>query len=206
MTRTIVGLSGKIGTGKSTVATYAQKHYGFRLRAYGDFLKEEVAEAFVIPIFMTLTQRGKATLIKDLSPLMDGRSISPDAERLLAAHPDATIGRMLQLWGTEFRRAQDPDYWTKRMAAWLAEHPTTDVFIDDVRFLNEAEQILTTQGRLYRLDPYPGWKPTKGRDHTHRSEVELDDYPRFHRRVTPANGLAKLYTTADELLRLALEA
>jgi hypothetical protein len=47
---------------------------------------------------------------------------------------------ILQHYGTEFRRAQDPDYWAKRTKARLMSLERLRV-VTDVRFGNEAEMI-----------------------------------------------------------------
>lgn len=82
----------------------------------------------------------------------------------------------LQWWGTNYRRAQDPDYWVKRMAEVLDKAPPEVGLITDVRFPNEADFIKSRGGYLVKcvrttkpdvavpahdsenmLDGYTGW-------------------------------------------------
>lgn len=84
-----------------------------------------------------------------------------------------TVRRVLQWWGTEYRRAQDPDYWTK---AWAKKVNQLDlnhlhVLVDDVRFVNELEVIRQNGGRFIRI-VRPGFDGANN----HSSENSLDDY------------------------------
>jgi len=59
---------------------------------------------------------------------------------------------LLQWWGTEHRRGQDPLYWLKRMDAKLDSLPENAVaFVTDVRFENEAELIRNRGGEIIRV-------------------------------------------------------
>jgi hypothetical protein len=56
---------------------------------------------------------------------------------------------VLQYHGTEYRRAQDPDYWVKRAAEAL---PTHGKFVfTDVRFPNEFAMIKGLGGEAWRV-------------------------------------------------------
>lgn len=170
----ILGISGKIGTGKSTLADCLVKkaiidnnrHYV--RTSFGNLLKCEVSEKFNIPLHLCFTQEGKKTLI---------------------THPELPGGKMvlreiLQWWGTDIRRAEDPDYWVKKMDGIIGKNsPSTLFFIDDVRFPNEAE-LTRVDNLLARLEPYPGWEP--GPYANHESEVALDDYDKFSYIFSPA--------------------
>lgn len=48
---------------------------------------------------------------------------------------------LLQWWGTDYRRAKDPDYWVKRLRKTLEDHNPDVALITDVRFPNEVEFI-----------------------------------------------------------------
>ena len=85
--------------------------------------------------------------------------------------------RLLQWWGTDFRRAQDPGYWVKRAENVALSQTKTPVFTD-VRFPNEADMIRWNGGILVRVSaPEPmraarlGMTPPN-----HRSETALDGY------------------------------
>jgi hypothetical protein len=64
----------------------------------------------------------------------------------------AVFRPLLQWWGTDFRRAADPEYWLKRMAARLDTLPEDAlVFVTDVRFENEAALIRSRAGDIIRV-------------------------------------------------------
>ena len=84
-----------------------------------------------------------------------------------------TVRRILQWWGTEYRRAQDPDYWTK---AWGRKVEGLDlarlhVLVDDVRFMNELQVIKEHGGLVVKVER-PGFDGANN----HASETSLDDY------------------------------
>jgi len=113
---------------------------------------------------------------------------TPNAE----VSPRAPYGKhslLLQWWGTEFRRANNPNYWVEQWAKAL--DPTADIVMTpDMRFINEARMVKAKGGytiRVSRLnvDGTPYVDPT--RDPNHRSETELDNY-NFDYRITVKSG------------------
>lgn len=112
--------------------------------------------------------------------------VTPLPEWVKPSHPPledprAPYGKhpkLLQWWGTEFRRAQDDAYWIKRWK--VAIDPKADIVIaTDMRFENEAQAIKDVGGytvRVNRLnvDGTPYVDP--GRDRYHASETQLDGY------------------------------
>ena len=97
--------------------------------------------------------------------------------------------KLLQWWGTEYRRFQDPDYWVNKLCVSIPS--TLDVaLITDVRFVNEAECIKNRGGynvKIERLaaDGTPFVAPDRPRDHV--SEIALDDY-KFDFYITTPDG------------------
>jgi len=84
-----------------------------------------------------------------------------------------TVRRILQWWGTEYRRAGDPDYWTK---AWGRKIEQLDlrtmlVLVDDVRFMNELNVIREHGGLIIKIER-PGFDGAN----SHSSETSLDEY------------------------------
>jgi len=89
-----------------------------------------------------------------------------------------SIRRLLQWWGTDYRRAQDPDYWVKR-AMERFEDASMPVVFDDVRFPNEAEAIRDRGGLVVRvLAPIELREKRLGTlPPDHASETAMDDWP-----------------------------
>lgn len=164
----LVGISGKIGTGKTYIADLLVKAFhprGMRM-SFADPVKREVAEAYNIPLEDCYSAEGKAKIVNGYGK---------------------TVREILQWWGTDYRRAADPDYWTKAMGLMLDRITAADVVvIDDVRFPDEARFVLDRGGFMARLDPYPGWKPGPHADHV--SELALDDFEYFSSVYAPDFG------------------
>ena len=167
----IIGLAGPIGCGKTTVARMLASKLGGNVDSFANGVREEVNAVFGIPYELMATQEGKASIWK----------------------LGLTVRDIMQLWGTNFRRAQDPEYWVKRAVA-IAEERGGNVIFDDVRFPSEANAIRDRGGIVVRLDPYPGWTPTEADKHI--SEHALDDYA-YDLRFAPAYG--DLHSVCDSI-------
>ena len=144
----LIGLTGKKGSGKDTVASIILERVKNSSRlAYGDALKKEVAEATGTSV----------------------EYINRNKER---------FRMILQWWGTEWRRQQNERYWLDIMAAqfanvrhhYPAEHT---VIVTDVRFLNEARQITDHGGIIVRVEREDNPFDTEDE---HLSENEMKDY------------------------------
>ncbi len=65
------------------------------------------------------------------------------------------IRKLLQWWGTELRRAEDPNYWSKKGIAEALRLDASEnvhlVVVTDVRFDNEAKAIQEAGGKVYEV-------------------------------------------------------
>lgn len=149
----LIGLSGMAGAGKDYISDriYDLLDGGSQRVAFADGVRFEIEEAFGV-------DRG------DLDALWT------------KPYPDE-IRRLLQFWGTEYRRAEDPLYWVERgreeiIVAWLS---TELVTVTDVRFQNEADLIREMGGIVaeVKADPEVRLERLGGVDAgtTHASEV-----------------------------------
>ncbi|PLY06766.1 MAG: hypothetical protein C0622_00675 [Desulfuromonas sp.] len=108
-----------------------------------------------------------------------------------------SVRLILQWWGTEYRRAQDPDYWTK---AWEKQVQKLDldhlhVLVDDVRFANELDVISRNGGRFVRIIR-PGFDGANN----HSSENSLDDYDGWELVIDNDGTLEQFKEKVAELL------
>jgi hypothetical protein len=101
----------------------------------------------------------------------------PNAE-VSALAPYGKHPKLLQWWGTDFRRAQDPDYWAKKLFASIPKD--IDIaLVTDVRFPNEFQGIKERNGFTVRInrknaDGSPFVAPDRPADHP--SETALDGF------------------------------
>ncbi|MCW5319662.1 hypothetical protein D5039_00230 [Verminephrobacter aporrectodeae subsp. tuberculatae] len=159
----LIALTGPAGCGKDTVARLLREHCGARTMAFADALRSEIAEAFSTdPIYLT----HRATKEHPMGALALRRCLdSAFVDRLLAHHE--TIGQQLDLavarspraimqwWGTEYRRQQDPAYWVKIACAnimQLRQDPDVQtIVLTDLRFDNEAEMLRAMGARVWKI-------------------------------------------------------
>jgi hypothetical protein len=123
----IIGLAGRKGSGKSTVAHIMEKE-GFVELAFADPLKEAAAVLLGVP---------KKWMFK--ARLEDKEAIVPGF--------NFTYRSFLQKLGTEFARDSiSTNFWVDRMDVRLYGMADKFIVVSDVRFDNEAEYILSKNG------------------------------------------------------------
>ena len=143
----ILGISGKMGVGKTTIAEaiVKQTNQKYVIYNFADLLKHEVSVVFNIDIIDCYTEEGKNSKYNN---------------------SQATIRDILQWYGSDIVRKQHPMHWVNAMRKVITESGNKNVIIPDVRFPNEDEFCDHT----IRINPYKGWD--KYSDHI--SETALD--------------------------------
>ena len=149
----LIGLAGQAGVGKDTVADYLVARYGFVKFAFSDALYREVTEAFVLPDESLLRDRARKELptYALAGENCNDQDFTAVMARFVGAGDLACSPRqILQWWGTEYRRAQDPEYWVSAASRWLHDYrrmfkypeQRPQFFVNTtVRFPNEREFI-----------------------------------------------------------------
>lgn len=159
----VIGLSGHMESGKDTVARMLSA-YGYRRAAFGDALRSEVAisiNARHIPDQMP--GRVRAGYV-DMTP-----------EEVWAKPTSERCRRVLQWWGTEYRRAKQSDYWVAKVRAEIHASPGLWV-ISDVRFPDEAAMVRDYFGGvIWRIERESkrGGIPGHISEHVHRIEADV---------------------------------
>jgi hypothetical protein len=184
----IIGFAGKAATGKTTAAKFLK-----------DVLTDEV---LIVPMAMVLRDEVEAFLraigADESVPLVYGcqedkvQVFYVDQQRALDScdkwghfitenreiqdrpgQTAVTVRRILQWWGTEYRRAQDHDYWTKAWAAKIGDYDLQQgqLLVDDIRFSNELTVLREQKGLIIKIER-PGFDGANN----HSSETSLDDF------------------------------
>lgn len=149
----IIGITGLRRSGKTTVSKYLQAEHGF------------VAHNFKAAIIQEMKDKFPETL-DALCRHLEGANNTVDG--LFEEKPRA-MRALMQNFGTDVRRAEDPNYWVDK---WSKSLPDDNVVVDDVRFLNEADAIRLLGGVIIRVQ-----NPdiTSGGSHVTETEQEQID-------------------------------
>lgn len=211
-TQLLLTMSGKLASGKDTLSSMALAQLGksdtIKLE-YADALKDEADQVLAI----TADKPGP----DGVAAISELQGISPEQSAVVHAMALASIvehrdlharglvadpiahsrGRwesartLLQYYGTEVRRAQDPDYWVKRTigsaVALIADGH--DVFITDARFPNEVSWAQAAGFFVIRVEVDDATQTARllargdaGKQleaRNHHSETALDGYTGF---------------------------
>lgn len=178
----VVGIAGKIGAGKDAVAARLVQRWGFTIVRMADALKDEVVARFPL----TLRAIFHATYGQ---PWRQPTTAELRHEVRVTKPP--IIRELLQEFGTEVRRADDPDYWVKRWAEAATIFPR--VVVPDVRFPNEAAAVLAQGGVCWRVTR-PGYTVPGA----HVSETALDAWDGFRVQLANVGSLEDLGHLVDQ--------
>ena len=172
----IIGLGGKIGSGKSTLAN-SLVEMGWKRISFADPLKKLVAE-------MIGVRPEEINNLKNVRKLytfgttiaiyiaketgLDGTMI----ERLLKDKTFNDVREILQYIGTDVIRRLRPDWHCQKLKERILEEPGFNYVVDDIRFKNELETILSFDGAraFYVLRP-----DNPSRESSHESEYSLSE-------------------------------
>ncbi len=184
----LIGLSGKLQSGKDTVAGIIQDlmpGYWITKRFAGK-LKQMTSLATGIPV-------------EDLENIaVKNSSLGPEWN-------DMTVRTFLQKLGTEAARdVIHPNFWLNAlMADWVPDlqymnsprYPNNWI-VTDVRFENEARLIQEKGGIVIRIN-------RKGKENTgnHPSETSLDNYTDWNHVIQNDGDLVDLYGKVEDILQ-----
>jgi len=218
----LLGLAGNAAAGKTSVANYLAKRYGFLQINFSDALYAEVAQAYSLsddevesvlrlretketpserlalrhcadPQFVAVARSMLVDLYPETFHDLDGNHLSPR--------------HVLQWWGTEYRRDQDHYYWVKRLHETIQhvasteypEHRPNFFAIGDVRYENERDYIKQHYGNIWHIRR--DVVDAKVTDQ-HRSAKRLPVQPP-ERELYNNDTLTRLHMGVDMMLRTA---
>jgi len=127
----LVGITGRAGSGKDTIASYLRQHHHYWVFRFADPLKQALRVMF------------------DIAPeLWDDRVAKEQPLDWLGVSPR----RLAQTLGTEWGRDRvHPDLWVLLMKRRIASAGGVHVVVPDVRFNNEAQLIQSLGGVVLRV-------------------------------------------------------
>ena len=164
---TLIGFAGRSGSGKSTIAKALRDYFMDSdditplIIPFAKQVRDEIYDTLATPKPPNLTFRAEfyAWAVFVLTRLLGQRKGSDFRKALYAKPTPPLIRKLLQWWGTDFRRRQDSDYWLKAHAQEMYDtftfypiHNHKLIIIDDVRFPNEVDYILNnTRWQVYHV-------------------------------------------------------
>lgn len=165
----IIALTGLKQSGKSTAAKYLEKKYGYTRINFKDALIEEI-KRYLPDFIASEASRHNVTV-----------------EQLFDEKP-GSIRQLLQNFGTELRRSENSDYWVYKWARKVGL--TTNVVVDDCRFLNEAATVHSLKGVIIKIV-----KEGQESGDKHSSETEMSSITYDHL-IVAENGKPELIEEA----------
>lgn len=193
----VIGFGHRAQNGKDTVVNHLVQKYAkskliVRRYAFADALKVEVFDWAQATGFLEVHFPDTFQCIGE--PAIGGfywnRPYSVAEKLIWVEQSKARLRSVLQKWGTEFRRAQDLDYWVKKTKARIAEEQPHVALLSDMRFPNEAVICDVTVNVVRQ-----GYSIGTG----HASETELDAWPYDHALTAAEGDLPGLKQQAEEL-------
>ena len=192
MSQLIIGIGHKARHGKDSFARAVEDYYGVlsasivkhsvgkpvivQRTAFANPLRAEVNEWLLSPAGKFWVSSGGRGAYTD--PFLPDWVVPDPNPEYSAQTPNGKHAKLLQWWGTEYRRNQDPQYWVKKWEASI--NPQADVvLVTDMRFLNEAWAVKDAGGftvNVTRLNQDGTVYVDPTRPANHPSETQLDDY------------------------------
>lgn len=210
----IIGFAGKAASGKTTAAHHLASlldgevlivPMAMVLRDEVEvFLRSLAADEFVPLVYGCQDDKLRVFYIDE----EQAKQQCPQWQSFISAHADIqdspgqtalTVRRILQWWGTEYRRTQDPDYWTKAWVRKIQQFDLTQthILVDDVRFINELQVIVEQGGVIVKID-----RPGFAAGGNHASETALDDYHDWQQVIRNDGSLEQFKSKIAKLAEL----
>jgi len=185
----LIGLLGRMSSGKDTVARELVETYGFRQDSYASTLKDMTALLF---------NWDRGMLSGDTLDGREAREVVDEWWSEKLGIPNFTPRLALQLIGTDvFRNNFHQDIWVLSvMARYRSDE---NVVISDCRFPNEVQTIRKVGGRIIQVDrgEEPEWWPC-AKDAAN-GMIEAEERMRHHYKIH-ASEWAWANETPDELI------
>jgi hypothetical protein len=183
----LIGILGNAGAGKSTAAKLLSEQTGAKVVSFAYRLRKELKETFSDSNVNFFSGNKNKKICLNYSD-----DINSELKKLLRPYLsnngqywNLTLRKLLQIYGTDFRREQKKNYWIEKL--FLSLNPKKSYIIDDVRFHNEAAMIQILGGFIIKIE-----SPENNRDN-HASESHISSIPYNIRYVQPnKNDISRL--------------
>lgn len=136
---TKIGLAGRSGSGKDLIADFIGDRYQYHKIAIADGIREECTDFLqnALETFAPIPNEFNVVINAFTNAVWD-KPTSPEMRVLM------------QWWGTEYRCAQDSEYWTKLLAKRLDNNDK--IVVSDVRTPKEVDVIRRAGGQVWFVE------------------------------------------------------
>ncbi|NYT76527.1 hypothetical protein H0A71_05950 [Alcaligenaceae bacterium] len=170
----ILGLTGRAGAGKDTAADILCDAYQFYRFAFADPVRAEITNAFGIDptIFHGSAKERKIEALA-IERCSDRVFTTTMAKHGVSFSAPRSPREIMRWWGTEYRRVQQPHYWTRIASDTLHEalrRGFRRIVITDLRFDNEAAFVRYNGGVIWKVTRVLAEQSPAN----HQSEREVD--------------------------------
>lgn len=213
----IIGLAGKLESGKDTIADYLVKEYGYTKMAFADNLKHMCMKVFDLTCEQCYTTEGKFQELPQ--PIIFSKhhgmeildwviNVNKWPLKMADTHvldfiiDDEVVLKsprhILQFVGTEVcRHCFDDAFHARNLFAQIKREDLNKVVIADARFVNEREMIRVNKGINILIDCVQ----TRDQESTHQSEKELGNPNNYEYCIVndKRKGLEELYRSINSV-------
>ena len=198
----VIGIVGKAGAGKDTVADHLRARYGFVRGQFARLLKDIVCDVYGWDreLIETLEYKEEIPLLPDGTPQCPG----PMTAGEYLVYPNGMTRRqVLQHIGTQGFRYCADNTWVLAEVRFLNDQGQlmggmpAGLVVADVRFVNEAKAIRNLGGEVWRVSKIGGPGTASS---THQSETEMDTIKADHTLEAAHGQIPHLLALVDALL------
>ena len=190
----IIGVCGKGGSGKDTIANYLVKNYGYHRVAAADAMKEDLCRYHDMDLETLESIKNKELLLVDEGEYHEyGRPY----------YGSFSIRRFLQLYGMDMRYRIADTYWLERSikdkVKELGTNGQTNIVVSDVRFEIEYNWIVGNGGDVIYVDGRTGLTNDQSK-HVSEDFVNTTAKNRCHPVIDNSGTLEELYSQVEEYI------
>lgn len=189
----LISLSGKLGSGKDTVADYLYEKYRFRKVSIGEHIRRELCRADYL--------------------LMTGRILPKEVESFLRlsmenrckeawGKPTSEIARTSLQWFGQFKIVNEPDHWLSQIKCEIRDHHSNgfSTVFTDMRSERELEFASKCGVTMRVVRPVRPHNATSAQEY-HITETALDNSDsQFNWIVKNDGSILDLYEKIDVII------
>lgn len=165
----IIGLTGKLQSGKDTVGAYLVTKHNFQRRAFADSLKDSFCALLDIDRWVLEDLKNQDNAIVAIGYKNEPENCPPD--HMWSPIRELSVREALQRYGTEaHREIFGSDFWVNATLPVGGYYTGRAIVITDCRFDNEASRIKELGGVVWQI--VRPRVPVSGKPH--RSEQGID--------------------------------